>query len=422
MASAICQLPVSFSSIQPLSGIRLALTSLAILTAVCTSVTAQPAATDAVETPAEPGEIFPLPKAIKDFAQLMEFVEEIDDLEPEGSSEQEIITHQRKVARSVVAVANKALTIKLSDSDAMQSVYLKLKGLQILGELGEPKADQLLAQAIAAAQADRRPDVQAIGIKFMIESGFGRWRTWGEEEKASLIDKISQFITQREPDANHVGLVMSVVDALGDMNGDEYAQKLLAKLMPHFQTSKNPEVQQALVTLQGVGRRLNLPGNQMDVVGTLLDGSDLDWASYRGKVVLVDFWATWCGPCRAEVPNILKMYQAYHEKGFEVLGISLDKSPEDAESYIKQMGIPWPTLFSKHPEERGWNHPMAVNYGINGIPRAILVDRDGKVVHMNARGKNLGRELRRLLGEPVARTQLDSDSWVQQVSNPVLGN
>jgi len=113
------------------------------------------------------------------------------------------------------------------------------------------------------------------------------------------------------------------------------------------------------------------------------------------------------------------MYRDYHDKGFEVLGISLDDQREQAESYIKQKEIPWPTMFSDNPSERRWQHPMAVRYGIMGIPRAILINREGKVVHMTARGANLGRELRRLLGEPVARAQQRSDdAFVQRVSNP----
>ena len=116
------------------------------------------------------------------------------------------------------------------------------------------------------------------------------------------------------------------------------------------------------------------------------------------------------------------MYQAYHDKGFEVLGLSLVKSREEAEAYIEQENIPWPTMFSKSPAERFWRAPMAVYYGVTGIPLAILVDRDGKVVHMLARGENLERELRRLLGEPVARVQRSRDAFLQQVSNSPAGN
>jgi len=379
---------------------------------------AQTTAEVADEATSQQAQMFAIPDTIQNFEQLMAFVEEIDALEPSGNSEQAETTHQRKVARTVVAATEKLFAKKLSDEDAMQSVYLKLQGLHILQKLDEPKASERLAKATDAALADPRADVQAVGTKFMVEAGFSQWMTWGKEEKTELIDKITAVVSSHGPDGNQVDLVMKVVDFLSQMNSEIYARQLLSKLMPHFQSSKDPQIQQVVTLLQGIDRRLNLPGNPIQLTGTMLDGSELDWESYRGKVVLVDFWATWCGPCRAEVPNVLKMYQAYHDKGFEVLGISLDEQSEQAETYIKQTKIPWPTMFSENPAERGWRNPMAVYYGVSGIPLAILVDREGKVVHMLARGENLGRELRRLLGEPVARSQQRTDTFVQQVSNP----
>lgn len=383
---------------------------------------AQTTAVVADEATPKQAETFAIPDTIQDFEQLIAFVEEIDALEPSGNSEQAETAHQRKVARTVVAAAEKLFAKKISDEDAMQSVYLKLQGLRILQELDEPKASELLAKATDAALADKRADVQAVGTKFMVEAGFSQWTTWAKEEKNEWIDKITTVVSSHEPDATQVDLVLKVVGFLSQMNSEVDARQLLEKLMPHFQSSKDPQIQQVVALLQGIDRRLNLPGNPIKLTGSMLDGSELDWESYRGKVVLVDFWATWCGPCRAEVPNVLKMYQAYHDKGFEVLGISLDEQAEQAETYIKQTKIPWPTMFSKNPAERGWRNPMAVYYGVSGIPLAILVDREGKVVHMLARGENLGRELRRLLGEPVARSQQRTDTFVQQVSNPPSGN
>jgi thiol-disulfide isomerase/thioredoxin len=136
--------------------------------------------------------------------------------------------------------------------------------------------------------------------------------------------------------------------------------------------------------------------------GALLGGGALDWTQYQGKVVLVDFWASWCGPCQAELPNVLEMYRAYHDKGFEVIGICLDDEPEPAEAFLKKQQIPWKTLFSDDPQRRGWEDPRAVEYGVTGIPLAILLDREGRVVSMNARGEELGRQLQQLLGDPLA--------------------
>ena len=386
------------------------------------SALAQPTAQVAPQKTVEQNEIFEFPETLKNFRQLKHFVEKIDSIKPADRGEQEMMVHQRKVARTVVAAAKKVLSQKISDPDAMQSVFFQLEGLRILEELGEPQAGQLLAKAVAAAQADPREDVQAIGTKFMVESGFFLWATWGEDEKTAHIENIIQDLSAHKPDGNQINTLRKVVEFLGDEKAEKHAQKLMAKLMPHFRTSADPQIQQEIVSLQGVERRMKLPGNKIELDGTMLDGTDLDWSSYRGKVVLVDFWATWCVPCRQEVPHVLKMYRAYHDKGFEVLGISLDKNPEQARSYIKQTKIPWPTLFSDKPSERGWKHPMAVRYGVGGIPRAILVDRDGKVVHMTAHGENLVRELRRLLGEPVARSQQHTEAILQQVSNTAPGN
>jgi len=116
--------------------------------------------------------------------------------------------------------------------------------------------------------------------------------------------------------------------------------------------------------------------------------------------VLVDFWATWCGPCRAEVPNVLENYLKYHKLGFDVVGISLDEKRSDAEDYVTQTNIPWPSLFHESSGETGWQNPMAVKYGITGIPTAILVDQEGNVVSMQARGPRLGAALEKLLGNP----------------------
>lgn len=359
---------------------------------------------------------FELPKKLKNFEQLMAFVEKIDNLEPADDSEPAQEAHHRKVARTIVAAAEKLPTKELSDKDAMQAVFFRLQGLQILKRLGEEKVGERLAKAVDEALADKRADVQAVGAKFMIESGFSQWATWTDEQKSSLIQRITKYISSHSAEASQIEMVMAVVDFLGDMNSEKAASQLMSDLIPHFEKSDDPQIKQSLVMLKGINRRLQLPGNPIKLEGTLLDGSKLDWQSYRGKVVLVDFWATWCGPCRAEVPNILKMYDAYHDKGFEVLGISLDNTPEDAESYIEQNKLPWPTMFSEKASEQGWRHPMAVRYGITGIPRAILIDREGKVVHMTARGPYLERELRRLLGEPVARSKPRNDDSIQRVN------
>jgi thiol-disulfide isomerase/thioredoxin len=167
-----------------------------------------------------------------------------------------------------------------------------------------------------------------------------------------------------------------------------------------LEKSEEPQVQQRLPRLAGVVRRLELPGNKLELEGTMLNGEVLDWDAYRGKVVLVDFWATWCGPCLKELPDLLAAHEAYREKGFEVLGVSLDQDKESVEKFMSARKIPWKTMYHHEfaEDSQPWDHPMAAKFDISAIPRAILVDREGKVVAMNATGDNLKKALADLLG------------------------
>jgi len=367
-------------------------------------------------------ESFEIPEDLKTAEELFGFVEKTAAEEPDGQTEQEMIGHHSKIARTVINVADKVLSLEGSDEEAMQAYSFKLQALRMLKELGNADAEKQFSEVIAEARADDRPDVAFVGIKYLAETGFSTWGTLSGEDQSTLLAAITEYVTKSGSGVDQLQLTMTVVDFLGDQQSEELAKEFLNSLLPGFQNSENEQVQANITSLEGVARRINLPGNEMELSGMMLDETQLDWESYRGKVVLVDFWATWCGPCRAEVPNVLKLYNAYHDKGFDVLGISLDNTAEDAESYIEQAGLPWATMFSDNEDEHSWNHPMARFYGIDGIPRAILVDRDGKVVSMNARGKELARLLRKMLGEPLAGTNVVEDPLVKQVAGESNGN
>jgi thiol-disulfide isomerase/thioredoxin len=110
--------------------------------------------------------------------------------------------------------------------------------------------------------------------------------------------------------------------------------------------------------------------------------------------VLIDFWATWCGPCVAELPNVIKAYKELHPKGFEIVGISLDSDKAELQAFVKDKGMEWPQYF----DGKGWQNEISTKYGINSIPAMWLLNKKGMVVSTNARG-GLEEQVAKLLAE-----------------------
>jgi thiol-disulfide isomerase/thioredoxin len=145
---------------------------------------------------------------------------------------------------------------------------------------------------------------------------------------------------------------------------------------------------------KGKLKNMEALGQPVEITFEAVDGRRINVAKLKGKVVLIDFWATWCGPCVAELPNVKKTYAKYHKKGFEIVGISLDSNKNKLMDFVEDNNMTWP----QHFDGKGWKNRYAVEFGIQSIPAMWLVDKKGNLVDMKARA-NLEAKVERLLKE-----------------------
>jgi thiol-disulfide isomerase/thioredoxin len=126
---------------------------------------------------------------------------------------------------------------------------------------------------------------------------------------------------------------------------------------------------------------------------TAINGEKLSLEGMRGKVVLLDFWATWCGPCRREMPVVKKLWQKHSKDNFVIIGVSLDRDREDLDAYLKREAIGWPQYF----DGGGWDNKISRLYNVSGIPYTVLLDQNGEIRGVGLRGAQLEKKVTELL-------------------------
>jgi thiol-disulfide isomerase/thioredoxin len=336
----------------------------------------------------------PLPEGTPQ--QLMDFVDELKQANVRPGSRKEMMAYMSDVAAVSLQAADKILAqVKPADPLHERAAKMKLEALSMLARLGNEKAGADMA-AFAAKLVDSPSKALAREAqRLLIVADAQKMLAGGDAAKgAAIVERTAALLAADPDDQQTAGLAMQLAGAIEQMPGGEtLAASAYQSFGSAFAKSSNERIREMSKSFEGTLRRLSLPGKPMQISGTLLKtGKAFDQKSLAGKVVLVDFWATWCGPCVAEIPNVLEQYEKYHDKGFEVVGVSLDEDREALEKFVTEQKIPWPILYEK-PEGEGWSHPLAKFYGISGIPTVVLIGRDGNVITLDARGEKLGERL-----------------------------
>jgi thiol-disulfide isomerase/thioredoxin len=305
------------------------------------------------------------------------------------------------VRRNLVAVANQALALKPNAEQVEGLQTTKWMSLRFLAMRGDEAADK---------------EFQTL-IKELVALGKGP--LYGEAKKFDLRNRLMGIVekTSKEPIEQIQKEIQAMMDSKDSMlQGIDVAMSAsqIAQMKGAYDVSKSfltsiqaklPHVDNAQAAkafgeqVEADLKLLSLLGQPAELKAKKFDSSDFDLASLKGKVVLIDFWATWCGPCLAEHPNVEKNYERFKSKGFEVVGVSLDDDQEKLKEFLEKHKTAWITIFNPDENTRGFDDPLAAKFHVRGIPATYLIDQSGKIVHVNVRGERLGEILEQLLGK-----------------------
>ena len=264
-------------------------------------------------------------------------------------------------------------------------------------QAGDQTAYDDLVEMAQRFRDDQRPKVAAHVRLCLLELQTSQATELPLEELPKLLSDLKDYYASQTLTQRHLKLASNTIRAINMLPKAEQRNPHFMEFGKLFAASSDRKLARygRDLSQEPGGKQSELLGQTLEIDGPTVDGLPFDWASHRGKVVLVDFWATWCGPCRAELPNLKRCYEKYHDRGFDVVGISLDQDLAVLKQFLSDEQISWPNLFDE--TSNGWDNPIAARYGVKSIPTALLVDREGKVISTSARGEELERLLARLL-------------------------
>ena len=337
--------------------------------------------------------------------QLEARVKEIVAFQPEGIDSQEAYTaFVAKLMAALKQVAGQMLKRDEATQEQKDMAY-ELK-LQIIAmeagddldktladievykkELAEAKSDVLYQAQVVTFQVKLQKTV----IEMMTAGMLGNAEDQPQAEPKDNIGEIKKVIVEIKEflNANEIReaylelpvMLMRFSEAI-DADGKEGLLKfVITELRPSLEKSELENAKMIASHMGGLLRFGELPGSEIELQCILLDGKKLDIKDFRGKVVLIDFWATWCGPCQMAIPMMKTLYEKYHEKGLELIAYSCDEDLDALKEYEEKSPHPWnvaSVLLSVEKELKDYS----THYGIPGYPTFVLVDKEGKVVHV----------------------------------------
>lgn len=241
-----------------------------------------------------------------------------------------------------------------------------------------------------------KDEIMEISKKFQEAGQDGSMTDELRDELIGAYEKIQEQVSEKTVSfiKSNIGNALGESLFLSNVHTLEFDQQREILDLASDTYKANEEVQKILTRLENA-EKVAIGQKYVDLTMKDPQGNDISLSDYagKGKIVLVDFWAAWCGPCRQEMPNVVEAYNKFKDKGFEVVGVSFDRDQESWEKGIKDLQMPWPQM----SELKFWDTSAVSLYAISGIPHTVLIDGEGTIIAKNLRGEALHEKLGELL-------------------------
>jgi thiol-disulfide isomerase/thioredoxin len=340
----------------------------------------------AADKPAEKADKFAVPEGTN--KDLADFLMKMNQYRPKSKEEAE------QMREAVLKAADKLLANNPNPQELFLGAIAKASSL------GDPaKVEQFAEELKTAGHEDLARQIRGIGLiqklqQMNIVVKDPKNPPTAEEIFKPRVKEALEYLASSKGFSQIDVYIASIAGQQAEITGDyAFAAETYGRIKELLSATGDKRYEPTLETIEAVLRRLALIGKEMTIEGTVVGGGKFDMSKYNGKVLLVNIFATWCGPCQVEIANMRKYYDLYHDKGLEVVALSGDHDPAALNKYLAEKKLPWPVVYDdKKPS------PTLAYYGIHSFPQLILIGRDGKVISLNVRGEALPKALEQLLG------------------------